>query len=285
MGSIVGAGLVSHAPIVMLSEPDRIAYNGGRDYTLATGLKDLRTTVFDVIDYSAVIVLDSHWATTLDTVVSSAGRRQGLFTSDEMPTAIKRLPYDLPGDPELAHAIAGLGEQRGLFVNAVDDPGLPIHYATLIPWTFLGRPEIPWISVSVCQTATVDDYLQVGSAIADAVAGVDRRVLLVASGGLSHTFLPLSELRPRMAGDPANIASPEHRDADLDRIGWMTAGNHAKVIDTMPEYAAFQPEAGFGHYLMLAGALGGRAATVTGRRYGEYESGIGTGQAHVWFEV
>lgn len=285
MGSIAGAGLVSHAPIVMSPEPDRLAWNGGRDYTLSTGLRELRSTVFDTVEYDTVIVFDSHWATTLDTVVTSAPRRHGLFTSDEMPIAINRLPYDLTGDPGLAHAIAEAAGRQNLYVNAVEDPGLPIHYATLIPWTFLGRPDTPWISVSVCQTATVDDFLQIGAAIAAAVAAVDRKVLLVASGGLSHTFLPLRELRDKMGGDPANITTAAHRDADLERIEWMTAGDHAKVIDTMPEYAEFQPEAGFGHYLMLAGAIGGRAATATGRRYSEYESGIGTGQAHVWFEV
>jgi hypothetical protein len=88
-----------------------------------------------------------------------------------------------------------------------------------------------------------------------------------------------------MAGDPANIVSPEHRKADLDRIAWLEAGDHARVIDTMDDFRRFHPEAGFGHYLTLAGAIGGRAATVKGRQFGAYESGIGTGQAHVWFDL
>jgi len=51
----------------------------------------------------------------------------------------------------------------------------------------------------------------------------------------------------------------------------------------MPEFLHFGPEANVGLYLMLAGALGGVDCTVSGRRFSEYESGIGNGQVHIWF--
>jgi hypothetical protein len=41
----------------------------------------------------------------------------------------------------------------------------------------------------------------------------------------------------------------------------------------------------FGHYLMMVGAIGGRACTAPGRAYSEYENAIGTGQVHVWFDA
>jgi aromatic ring-opening dioxygenase catalytic subunit (LigB family) len=285
MGSIVGAGLVSHAPVVMFPEAMRLEANGGRDFTLATGLAQLEREVFRAVEHDTVVVIDSHWTTTTETVITSAGRRAGLFTSCEMPSALCRLPYDLPGDAELAQAVVQQGERSGQWLTAIDDAHLPVHYGTLVPWSYLQRPGRPWISMSVCQTATVEDFLEVGKALAAAVSALDRRVLVVASGGLSHAFWPLRELRARMAGDPANIVSPDHRKADLDRIAWLEAGDHARVIDTMDDFRRFQPEAGFGHYLTLAGAIGGRAATVKGRQFGGYESGIGTGQAHVWFDL
>jgi hypothetical protein len=107
--------------------------------------------------------------------------------------------------------------------------------------------------------------------------------MILASGGLSHVFRPLMELRARMGGSPDNIVSAEARAADLQRIDWLAEGKHERVIRTMPEYAAFGPEAGFGHYLTLAGALGGGGCKVPGQRYSDYESGIGTGHVHLWF--
>lgn len=285
MGSIVGAGLLSHAPVVMFPETVRREANGGRDFAMATGLLQLHREVFRAIEHDAVVVVDSHWTTTTETVITSADRRAGLFTSSEMPSAICRLPYDLPGDAALARAVVQQAERSDQWMTAIDDPHLPVHYGTLVPWSYLQTPGRPWISMSVCQTATVEDFLAIGKTLAAAVSALDRRVIVVGSGGLSHTFRPLRELRARMTGDPLNIASPEHRRADLDRIAWLEAGDHARVIDTMDDFGRFQPEAGFGHYLTLAGAIGGRAATVKGRQFGSYESGIGTGQAHVWFDL
>ncbi|MDQ3404767.1 MAG: catechol 1,2-dioxygenase [Actinomycetota bacterium] len=283
MGEIVGAGLISHAPVVMFPEAARIEANGGRDFTLATGLTRLRHEVIDATDYDTVLLFDSHWATTTDVVVTAHPRRVGVFTSDEMPSAISGLPYDIPGDPQLARSVAEFAAIRSLPITAVDDPYLPIHYATINPWTYLGQPGKPWVSVSLCQTATSADFLSVGAAIAAAVAHLDRRVLLVASGGLSHAFWPLAELHRRMSGDPGNIITPAARAADEQRIAWLEAGDHAQVIASMPEFLRFAPEAGFGHYLMLVGALGAAACVARGARFSEYESGIGTGQIHIWF--
>ena len=57
------------------------------------------------------------------------------------------------------------------------------------------------------------------------------------------------------------------------------------IIDDMPAYRAHAPEAFFGPYLSMAGALGGRWWTSQGTRFGEYEAVAGTGQAHVWFDL
>ena len=62
-------------------------------------------------------------------------------------------------------------------------------------------------------------------------------------------------------------------------------GDHASVIGLHKDYLAFQPEGFFGHYLMLVGAMGGTACRAKGRKMSDYESAIGTGQVHVWFDV
>jgi len=61
-------------------------------------------------------------------------------------------------------------------------------------------------------------------------------------------------------------------------------GQHAKVIDTMPEYLRVRPEAKFAHYLMMAAALGEGELTAPGRAYSDYENSVGTGQMHIWFD-
>lgn len=286
MGEVVGAGLLAHVPTIVLPEADRRELNHGKESTLVTGLRQLRTEVFDTLDHDTVVVLDSHWATTVEFVVTAQQRRAGLFTSEELPRGMCRRPYDFAGDPELAHAIAARADDHGTWITAIDDPCLPICYATTNLWEFLGRglPDRRWISVGVCQTADTEDNLRLGRALGDAIAATDRKVVLLASGALSHTFWPLRELRAHEAAGVEHIFTPEAAAADADRIAWFAHGDHARVLATMPDFYRFRPEARFGHYLMMIGALGEADCTAPARQYGEYENSVGTGQVHLWFD-
>src|SRR5262245_33526432 len=139
MGEVVGAGILAHVPTIMLSPQQRLDENEGREISLVPGLQRLRAEVFERLDYDTVVVFDSHWATTVEFVVAAHPRRAGLFTSEELPRGMCRIPYDFAGDPELAHALAGRGEEFGTWITAIDDPYLPIFYATINLWKYLGE--------------------------------------------------------------------------------------------------------------------------------------------------
>lgn len=284
MGEIVAAGVLAHVPTIMLPESERRELNHGQDTTLVAGLQRLRREVFDTLDYDAVVVLDTHWASTVEYLVCAQGRRSGLYTAEELPRGMCRIPYDIPGDPELARAIAAAGEGQGTWITAIDDQHLPIMYATVNLWTFLGRADRPWVSMSCCQTADVEDNLRAGRALGAAIAATDRKVVLIASGALSHTFHSMRELRRHEAAGVEHIFSPEAAAADFERLDWFGRGEHARVLDTMDEFLRFKPEARFAHYLMMVAALGERACIAPGRLFSAYENSVGTGQVHVWFD-
>jgi aromatic ring-opening dioxygenase catalytic subunit (LigB family) len=285
MGEVVGAGLLAHVPTIMLPEQDRRELNGGEDFSLGPALQQLRRDVFETLDYDTVVVLDSHWFTTVEFVVSAQSRRAGLFTAEELPRGMCRIPYDWRGDPALAQAMERLAPGQSTWVTAIDDPYLPVFYATVNLWKFLGEGlDKQWVSVSVAQTGETEDFLRVGRVLGRAIAETDRRVLLIASGALSHTFWKLRQLRDHEAAGLSHIRSPEARAADEERIEWFRRGDHKRVIDTMPAFLRFRPESMFAHYLMMIGALGEGDCTAIGRQYGRYENSIGTGQAHLWFD-
>src|SRR4051794_34096753 len=102
MGEVVGAGILAHVPTIMLPESTRRELNQGQDTSLVGALHDLRKDVFEKLDYDTVVVLDSHWFTTVEFVVTAQDRRAGLFTAEELPRGMCRIPYDWRGDPELA---------------------------------------------------------------------------------------------------------------------------------------------------------------------------------------
>ena len=252
MGEIVGAGLISHVPPLVMPEAIRRELNNGEDTTLYEGLHDLGAQRLAPLEADTVVVVDTHWFTTVEHIVTAHERRKGLFTSDELPRGMCAMPYDM-------------------------------HYPTINLLPFLQGDEA-WVSAGICQTAEPDDFLLFGELLSQAVAGLDRRVVVLASGGLSHRFWPLRQFRQHEAADPAlHLRTPEAKAADEHVIDCLIKGDHAGVLDFLPEFSTHAPEGFFGHYLTMVGALGGTACTAPGEQFGEYESVAGTGQVHLWF--
>jgi 3,4-dihydroxyphenylacetate 2,3-dioxygenase len=286
MGEVVGAALVAHVPTIMLPEAVRLEINEGKEITLVPGLHRMKSECLDRLKPDTVVVFDTHWESTFEHIVTAHDRRQGRFTSHELPRGMAGIPYDMPGDPELAKLIAAQAVGRDdCWILACEDPYLPIFYGTVNIWSFLGDPETRWVSVAVNQTCTRDDFLLFGELIGTAIEQSGRRVVLLASGGMTHRFFDFRELRKRESQKaPDNIYDRKYYDADMAVLDKLKAGDHAGVIDGMPEYRKNYPEGHFGHYLMMAAALGGRACTAPGELFSEYEASVGTGQVHVWFE-
>lgn len=283
MGEIIGAGLVAHAPTIMLPQEIRFELNEGKEISLVPGLHRLKAEVLDVLKPDTIIVFDSHWFTIVEFCVAAHERRTGRYTSDELPRGMCQIPYDLKGSPALARAMADRATEAGVRTTAIDDPYLPMHYPTVNLSTYLHGGE-EWVSVSHAYSGEPDDFLAVGEGIGKAIAESDRRVVLIASGSMSHRFWPFRQIPLHEASDPVHISSPEAREADYERLRWFAEGNHAAVIDAMPEYLRHAPEARFGHYLMMAAACGGRSWTAKGRQFSDYENATGTSQVHVWFD-
>jgi 3,4-dihydroxyphenylacetate 2,3-dioxygenase len=286
MGEIVGAALVAHVPTIMLPEEVRLEINEGKEITLVPGLRRIKSECLDRLQPDAVIVFDTHWESTFEHIVTSHERRQGKFTSHELPRGMKQIPYDMPGDPQLANLIAAQAEGRDdCWILANDDPYLPLFYGTVNIWAFLGDPKTAWLSVALNQCCDTGDFLLFGELIGKAIEQSDRRVVLLASGGMTHRFFNFKDLRKRESQKaPDNIYDRAYYDADMGVLERFAKGDHAGVIDGMPEYRRAYPEGHFGHYLMMAAALGGRDCTATGELFSEYEASVGTGQVHVWFE-
>lgn len=284
MGEIVGAGLISHAPTIMFDEPTRRELNEGKEISLVPGMRRLREEVLEPLDADTLVIIDSHWFTTVEHVISAHAHRSGRMTSSELPRGMVAIPYDYDGDPELAKLAAVLGDELGTPTHASEDDYLPVYYATINLVHYLQDDENV-VSVSVVQTGEPDDFLTMGEAIGEAAARLDRRVVVLASGGMSHTFWPLKQIAKHEASDPVHIFTPEARAADELRLDWMQQGNHRRIVDSMPDYMQYNPEGDFGHYLMMLGAIGGADCTAPGELFSDYENATGTGQVHVWFEM
>ena len=169
MGEVVGAGLLAHVPTIMLPEDDPPrAQRAARRSPWSPACERLRREVFERLDYDTVVVLDSHWATTVEFVVTAQPRRAGLYTSEELPRGMCRMPYDFPGDPELAHAIAGVRRQaRHLdHRDRRPVPADPLRHRQPVEVPRRGAGQALGLASACCQTADTEDLLRLGRALA-----------------------------------------------------------------------------------------------------------------------
>ena len=218
----------------------------------------------------------------------AASADTGLFTSEELPRGMSQRPYDFPGDPELAHLIAAKADQHGTWITAIDDDHLPIFYATTNLWSSSAR---------ACRTSggsrsgsarppTPRTTCDSAGRSATAIAESDRKVVLIASGALSHTFWPLRKLRDHeAAGRRAHLHRRGRARPTSSGSSGSSKGDHARVLDTMTGVLPVQARSPIrplpdDDRRARRGRLHARPA----RQYGEYENSIGTGQVHLWFD-
>lgn len=283
MGEIVLAAKMTHVPTMLMSEQEgpvkgkrQAAIDGHRE--IARRAKELGATT--------VVICDTHWVINAGFHINANARFEGLFTSNEFPQFIQDLPYSYDGNPELGDAIAKAASDKGAYTLCHHLDSLELEYGTLVPMRFMSR-EHEMKVVSIAAWATVHDHDEsriVGEAIREAVEASDEKVLLVASGSLSHKIWANKDYAAN--NGTFTISSEFNRQMDLHVLEMWKNGDHATFLKMLGDYASFCCGEGSMHdTAMLYGALGWdnydrKCEVVT-----EYFPSSGTGQTNVIFPV
>jgi len=286
MGEVVAAIFTTHVPRLMITDPEaRKAYMGSNVTTFYDALPALERDRLRSLAFDTFVVIDTHWFTTLEYILNANDRISGTYTSEELPQMLHDLHFDYQGDPELAREIETKARETGMRAVASANQNLPLHYPTLNVMYYLNSgARCRVLSMGVCQTASVENDLTFGASVGTAIRASDRRVVLVASGGLSHRFWDYDHILDHASASPDDISSFGNRLYDEKIMDWFRAGRHAEVLAAANDFRTrCSPEGRFSHYLVMAGALGGPSWTWCGSQFGKYESAIGTGQAIFFF--
>ncbi|SJZ41310.1 3,4-dihydroxyphenylacetate 2,3-dioxygenase [Enhydrobacter aerosaccus] len=284
MGEIVGAAIVSHHPGLVQPKEIRVRRGNGRDTDLIEGFDRVRAKI-DEVKPDTLVLFDTHWITTGLHLVAGAAHYKGSYTSSELPFSMSRFAYDHRGAPELAALVEQVAQERKVGARNVTDETLPLQYPTLNVIHYLGRGE-KVLSVGTCQTAQLRHFLQMGEVIGEAIRRSDARVVLLASGAMSHKFYDLDHVPPNpRVWHPDNVSDPENRALDMEVLDLWKEGRHDIVLHRFPELERAKYEGHGAHYAQMMGALGGGSCRARGIQLSEYENAAGTGNAHVWFEI
>ncbi|OPX56432.1 3,4-dihydroxyphenylacetate 2,3-dioxygenase [Oceanospirillum multiglobuliferum] len=283
MGEITIAAKVTHVPTMLLSEqPGNL--QGCRQPAI-DGHRELGRRAREA-GVDTVIVLDTHWLVNAGFHINSNESFEGVYTSHEFPHFIQNLNYKHKGNPALGDAIAKRATEKGVHTLSHQVPTLDLEYGTLVPLQFMD-PEGHFKVVSIaawCTVHSLKDSRVLGEAIAEAIRESDSKVMLLASGSLSHKIWE-NELYAENNGT-FTISREFNRQVDLRVMDLWEQGEYATFLKMLPEYAQLcAGEGGMHDTAMLFGALGwdqykGKAEVIT-----PYFPSSGTGQTNVQFHL
>ena len=283
MGEIVLAAKCTHVPTMLMSEQEGPVQ--GKRQPAIDGHREIARRA-KALGADTVVVCDTHWLINAGFHINANSRFKGLFTSNEFPHFIQDLDYDYQGNPELGDAIAKAASDRGAFTLAHHLDSLELEYGTLVPMRFMSR-EGDFKVVSIAAFCTVHDHQEsriVGEAIRAAVDASDSKVLLVASGSLSHKIWANKDYAAN--NGTFTISSEFNRQMDLHVLELWRRGDHATFLKMLKEYAEKCCGEGSMHdTAMLYGALGWGDYAAPCEVVTPYFPSSGTGQTNVVFPV
>jgi 3,4-dihydroxyphenylacetate 2,3-dioxygenase len=283
MGEIVLAAKCTHVPTMLMSEQDG-PLKGKRQSAIDGHYEIARRA--RALGADTVVICDTHWVINAGFHINANDRFQGLFTSSEFPQFIQNMEYDYEGNPALGDAIARAATEAGVYTLAHHLDSLEMEYGTLVPMRFMSR-EHKMKVVSVAAWCTVhghDESRVIGQAIRKAVEESDSKVLLVASGSLSHKIWPNRDYAAN--NGTFTISSEFNRQMDLHVLDMWQRGDHATFLKMLAEYAQYCCGEGSMHdTAMLYGALGWDRYTAKCEVVTPYFPSSGTGQTNVIFPV
>jgi 3,4-dihydroxyphenylacetate 2,3-dioxygenase len=145
----------------------------------------------------AVVLASTHWVTSFNIYADAAPRHTGILTAQECPDLITAIPYDFPGDKELATAIAAEGKALGLPAIAVDEPTHTLDYGTVVPMSYLvPNNDMPCVPLPVCLMSSIDECFALGRAVRTAIEKSGKRVAVISSSAFAHNLVRGPETWP-----------------------------------------------------------------------------------------
>lgn len=211
----------------------------------------------------AVVVASPHWRARGGFLVQASPRPRCIQDYYGFPPAYYDFRYEPPGDPGLAEAIAAEARADAVEARTTRDWGL--DHGHWVPLLFLiPSARVPVVGLSI-GTASAEQHLRFGQAVARAAAAAGRRVAVVASGSFSHRLDRVTWGEHR--------ADPDGEAFDRRVIACLTEGRPEDLrnIDRRLWEAA-APEGDLGPLYILLGALGAsnghpRASVVAYERF------------------
>ena len=262
--SILAAMVVPHPPLIIP------AVGGGEEQKIQRTID----AYHKVMERAAALRPDTVVVTSPHTVmyadyfhISPGSRAEGNFGQFRAAQVRVTAEYD----EALAARLSENCAAAGLAAGFLGEKEAALDHGTMIPLYFLQQhfPKVRVVRIGLSGLSAAAHY-QLGQQIAAAAGELGRRVIVIASGDLSHK---LKEDGPYGFAAAGPVFDQRMRDCLQD-------GDFLELLETSAELADAAAECGLRSFWIMAGALDGRAVSS---ELLSYEGPFGVGYGVAWF--
>ena len=241
--SVIGAIMVPHPPIILpevgRGEEKKIAASDSayrRAAKLAAELKP-----------ETVVLSSPHSVMYADWFHISPGRSA---RGDMGQFRAPQLRFQVSYDEEFIRELTGLAVQEGFPAGTLGERSAALDHGTMIPLYYLDQVYSGYKLVRIGLSGlSLKEHYRLGQMVAQTAGKLDRRVLFIGSGDLSHKLL---------AEGPYGFA-PEGPAYDKRIMDVMGRAAFDELLDFDETFCDKAAECGHRSFCMMAGALDGKA--------------------------
>lgn len=260
--SILGAVIVPHPPLIIPT------VGRGRERDVQATIDAYRTAVEQVAAWNpeSLIITSPHSVMYADYFHIAPGQSaSGDMSAFGAAQTRLTVEYDVP----LRDEVIRRGEAASLRVGTLGEQDPSLDHGAFLPLYFLREAGVdcPILRVSLSGFSPLDHY-RLGQCIAQAVEALDRQVVFVASGDLSH----------KLKDDGPYGFAPEGPVFDRNVIQAMASGDFLQFLTMDPDLCGHAAECGLRSFQIMAGALDGLSVEPTFLGYQDV-TGVGYGVA------
>lgn len=216
-----------------------------------------------------VVVLSPHSVMYRDYFhISPGNQAKGNFRMFGFSQLQMNAVYDTP----LVSELCSLAKEAGIAAGTEGERETELDHGTMVPLYFLNRELGDFKLVRIGLSGLpFDEHFRLGQCIAEAAEKLERRIVVIASGDLSHCLMDSGPYEYRKEG-------PEY-DKMVTEI--MAGGELNRLFDITEEFCGRAGECGHRAFCVMAGCLDGK--TLRSRLL-SYEGPFGVGYAVASFQ-
>ncbi|MBH1941912.1 AmmeMemoRadiSam system protein A [Mobilitalea sibirica] len=181
--------------------------------------------------------------------------------------------FQVAYDELFVEALEAAAEREGIEAGTLGEKDRALDHGTMVPLYFINRYLKDYKLVRIGLSGlSVTDHYRLGRCITATAEKLDRKIVFVASGDLSHKL---------KEDGPYGIA-PEGAQFDREVTEAMKQGDFLKFMEFTPDFCEAAAECGLRSFIIMAGALNSKAVKA---KFMSYEGTFGVGYSVCSFEL